>query len=600
MTSGKNRKTSSRVRAVCFLPASRPGNPAKMAVRSLRNRGSGWGVLVVNDSGLDKQKLRNQIKLPSGTRLLDSHSPHQGQWPTFAQGVQSMGACASFGLLHDDDKLLPGYGETISRFGRRQKGFWVATSNIVEMKELTRKVPVLKTSGPVGPFRTSAELAHFYADSFLPFPGTFFHVPSKWILESLDPSYGIATDAALLINLADRVPVHFLPDKIYAYRRHPNQESSGFGHRLEDRLHRFLLQKTRGTPWARSTEKKLIQRRAGRFFQASWERGTFRHHEFSAEFPPQLSLRAIRNRKWLALKTGVRDLLGWWRERTLFRAAPRMVHRPYGSKEPEVHVIIFSRNRACQLDALLRSLRGRFRIPHQVSVLWKADPGLHGRTYARIKEEYLQVNWLEEVNFRKDLLTLLRRKTPLVMFCTDDGVFHDRVLDIPWPENWDQVAAYSFRLGENCRYSHPADEHYRLPSRWRGAGAMLWDWTQARADFRYPFSLDAHIFPTPRIRKMLSGLPFHNPNTLEDVGSRDPSLWERKWMAGPLSSKYVSLPVNRVNETHANRAGMAFQSDPEELARRYLAGHRIDLDKTVMSVPRGPHEEYVLHFAKGL
>lgn len=186
----------------------------------------------------------------------------------------------------------------------------------------------------------------------------------------------------------------------------------------------------------------------------------------------------------------------------------------------------------------------------------------------------------------------------LVMFCTDDGLFHDRVVDIPWPENWDQVAAYSFRLGENCRYSHPADEHYRLPSRWRGAGAMVWDWTQARADFRYSFSLDAHIFPTPRIRKMLTGLPFHNPNTLEDVGSRDPSLWERKWMAGPLSSKYVSLPVNRVNETHANRAGTAFQSDPEELARRYLAGHRIDLDKTVTSVPQGPHKEYVLRFSK--
>jgi len=186
MTSGKNRKTSSRVRAVCFLPASRPGNPAKMAVRSLRNRGSGWGVLVVNDSGLDKQKLRNQIKLPSGTRLLDSHSPHQGQWPTFAQGVQSMGACASFGLLHDDDKLLPGYGETISRFGRRQKGFWVATSNIVEMKELTRKVPVLKTSGPVGPFRTSAELAHFYPslEHFFMFRPNGFWNPSILLMES--------------------------------------------------------------------------------------------------------------------------------------------------------------------------------------------------------------------------------------------------------------------------------------------------------------------------------------------------------------------------------------------------------------------------------
>jgi hypothetical protein len=571
-----------------------------MAVQSLRNLDPGWRVLLVNDSGLGLKKLRTQIKIPSKTLIRESPHPRQGQWATFVQGVKAMGSRACFGLLHDDDKLLPGYGKTISRFGERQQGYWAATSNIVSMEQLPQKVPVLKTSGPVGPFRSSAELAHFYAGSFLPFPGTFFHLPSRWVLESLDPSYGIATDAALLINLADRVPVHFLPDKIYAYRRHPGQESSGFHHRMEDKFHSLLLNKARGSPWAPSTEKQLARRRAGRFFQASWERGTFRHHEFSTKFPFHLAFRAVRNRKWLAFKIGAGDLRAWWQEKTLFRGAPRMVHRPYGSREPEVHVIIFSRNRACQLDALLRSLRSRFRIPHQVSVLWKADPGLHSRSYAQIRKEYPRVSWHEEVNFRKDLLTLLRQKTPLVMLCTDDGLFHAPVVDIPWPESWDQVAAYSFRLGENCRYSHPANEHYRLPPRWRGAGVMVWDWTRARADFRYPFSLDAHIFPASRIRKMLAKLPFHNPNTLEDAGSRDPSLWERKWMAGPLFSKYVSLPVNRVNETHANRAGTAFQSDPNELARRYLAGHRIDLEKTVTSLPQGPHEEYVMQFSKGL
>lgn len=549
-------------------------------------------ITIINDSKDAVPKTAKPARLLGRIRILSSKHPGSGQWAAFQKGVVQMGERTFFGLLHDDDKLLPEYGKTISRFGRRQKGFWVATSNIVEMESFPQKIPVLKTPSPVGPFRSSAELAHFYATSFLPFPGTVFRVPRDWILKKLDSSYEIFSDAALLIELADLVPIHFIQEPIYAYRRHPGQESTGFSHRMEDRFHSLLTKKTSGTRWAQSTETRLAQRRAGRFFQASWGRGTFRHHEFSSEFPPQLVLRAIRNRKWLALKTGVRDLLGWWRERTLFRDAPRMVHRPYGSKEPEVHVIIFSRNRACQLDALLRSLRGRFRIPHQVSILWKADPGLHGRAYARIKQEYQQVKWLEESNFRKDLLGLLRRKTPLVMFCTDDGLFHDRVVDIAWPKSWDQVAAYSLRLGENCSYSHPADEHYRLPHRWRGAGAMVWNWTKAQSDFRYPFSLDAHIFPTTRIRKMLTSLIFHNPNTLEDAGSCDPSFLRRKWMVGPLCSKYVSLPINRVNETHANRTGSDFQEKPEELARGYLAGHRIHLEKTITSLPRGPHEKY--------
>ena len=274
---------------------SRLNSQSRAALRSLQKQPRNTKVLVVNDTGQPVRSLQQKKILPEYAELVSAGSSSLGQWGTFRLGVRHMPKEASFGLLHDDDLLLGGYQKVISRFSKTQRGPWVATSNIVELESLPRKIPVLKNPGSLGPFRSSAELAYHYSKSFLPFPGTFFHLPKKWILKSLDPSFEIFTDAVLLIHLADLVPVHFLPESIYAYRRHAGQESTGFHHRMEDCFLAFLEKKTKGTMWQEPTRLRLAQKIAGRFFQASWERGTFRHHEFKKKFPYFLMFRAVRN-----------------------------------------------------------------------------------------------------------------------------------------------------------------------------------------------------------------------------------------------------------------------------------------------------------------
>ena len=255
---------------------------------------------------------------------------------------------------------------------------------------------------------------------------------------------------------------------------------------------------------------------------------------------------------------------------------------------------MFSRNRACQLDGLMRSLRQRLRDSWPVSVLWLGGNRNHARGYQILREQWPETCWKEQVEFKRDLQELLGNSSEeTIMFCTDDGLFFASPPNLPEP-NWQRVAAVSLRLGRNCRYSHPANEHYRTPP-FRGDGNLLaWRWKQAQGDFRVVYSLDAHIYPRSRMLKLLSRFDFTNPNQLEDRLNRYFSKDAPEWMLCPEQSCYVSLPINRVNTEFANRSGLQYPVSEEALLARFLSGHRLDPQNIVHPTPSGPHQEYPL------
>ena len=76
----------------------------------------------------------------------------------------------------------------------------------------------------------------------------------------------------------------------------------------------------------------------------------------------------------------------------------------------KVVAIIFSKNRALQLDLCLRTLQLHCADIHKISdvnVLYKADDH-HKESYEILKREYPDVNFVEEVSFKQDLLEIGR------------------------------------------------------------------------------------------------------------------------------------------------------------------------------------------------
>lgn len=191
-----------------------------------------------------------------------------------------------------------------------------------------------------------------------------------------------------------------------------------------------------------------------------------------------------------------------------------------------------------------------------------------------------------EKNIRVELATANR----LVCFMCDDGVLIRPVLH-SLIENAladEQVLCYSLRYGKNTTHCYPNG----CEQAWPG---YLWDWREEAFDFGYPGSVDAHVFRRQDLEVMLSPLQsFPEPTSLECVLDSQCRMHfgaHRFLIASPSRSRYVGIPVNRVSDQSGVRAGDEYPQSVAELARRYDAGERIDLDAIDVESIDGPHCE---------
>lgn len=264
-------------------------------------------------------------------------------------------------------------------------------------------------------------------------------------------------------------------------------------------------------------------------------------------------------------------------------------------------VIIFSKNRACQLNLLLDSLKNNAPVLFdKIHVLYKAEAD-YDLGYEKLKERYTGINFHKETNFRHDLFKLIDDEIEATTFMVDDAVVFKQILarkiDIikPVVENF---VIFSLRLGENCVYSHPANLHYTLGEHEIDGEYITFDYTKQQiGDFRYPLSTDGHIFNTKLIKDLLIEINFYNPNTLE-------ALLQRFVVTNSIpsvvkcfrESKLVSIPVNLVNDSFNNRHGLEFGISEKELNDKYLNGEIIDLKSMDFNGVNGPHKEIIYKF----
>ncbi len=269
----------------------------------------------------------------------------------------------------------------------------------------------------------------------------------------------------------------------------------------------------------------------------------------------------------------------------------------------KTNLIIFSKNRACQLELLLTSIE-RFapNLFDGITVLYKAlDEYLVA--YHKLIEMKPNIKFVRETNFRSDVLTLIDDSYDFTSFLVDDAVFYGEVTNTKEEicnEITDDVVCFSLRLGKNCCYSHPANLHYTLGPHQDFGNMMKFNFREQQAgDFSYPLSVDGHIFKTTFLKTLCLGVNYSNPNSLESA--LQSFYWTKLLPENIVSfneSKLVSIPVNLVNTTFNNRHGLEFFISEEELNERFMTGYLIDLDQLNFSNINGPHKEIKYEFKK--
>ena len=215
----------------------------------------------------------------------------------------------------------------------------------------------------------------------------------------------------------------------------------------------------------------------------------------------------------------------------------------------------------------------------KIKILYKFSD-FYDESYSKIKK-YDNVEFIEELNFKKDLIPLISKDDEFTMFLVDDIVFknpfslYDQEFKIF--KNSNDILTLSLRLHPNLIYCYPASLKLNPPCFSMKDGTIDWTKEISGGDYGYPMSLDGHIFKTKDILPTLQLIHYTNPNSLEatlaGIANNPSSLFRLKpKLLMYKKSKLFNNPLNKVQTNNPNKHG---DITPEYLNEQFLCGKRI-------------------------
>lgn len=264
----------------------------------------------------------------------------------------------------------------------------------------------------------------------------------------------------------------------------------------------------------------------------------------------------------------------------------------------KINLIIFSRNRSCQLDLLLRSIDRFATNTFFPTIIYRYNPEFQ-RGLDKVKTKFHYFRWVEETDFRRQTLQLMNETTALTSCCiTDDSVFYeDFKTDDTTIANF-LIEAHSFSLvirnGLNTRmkrHFHPVEhaEPIDVQQIHKVAGTQFLtynfrqnDWAEDRGRF---FSLDGSIHITSQLKDVLEKIKWNNPRELDAINDQRGLI--RGMMSIPSKSVVVNIPINLAfapNQNEADNHSKFIHHSLEELEEKYTNGEVIVMDQSNYNV----------------
>jgi hypothetical protein len=293
-----------------------------------------------------------------------------------------------------------------------------------------------------------------------------------------------------------------------------------------------------------------------------------------------------------------------------------------------VQAVIFSKDRALQLHATLASFRLQCSeaadIP--IAVVFRSSESEFQKGYNTLGRELageLQVTWVEESDFKKNLLSALtapsrgehrwwerfwpRQLEPRydhILFMVDDNIFvrnFSSFAAVHVLETNSNALGFSLRLGRNTGYCYSNRCPQEFPEFCEhGEGILGFEWVKQQGDFGYPLEVSSSLYRTPDLLPLLRKLPYNNPNRLEQGLSVSRMLLARRRPDLLCFDQSVAFcaPVNKVQSVVDNRAGKNEAYSSERLNDLFLQGYRIDVEALSGFVPDAAHQEIELPLVK--
>jgi hypothetical protein len=193
-----------------------------------------------------------------------------------------------------------------------------------------------------------------------------------------------------------------------------------------------------------------------------------------------------------------------------------------------------------------------------------------------------------------------------VLFLVDDNIFTQSFVlreAVELLQQQKNLLGFSLRLGENTTHCYVSNRPQRLPV-FHSMSRMVskFDWTVSDQDFGYPLEVSSSMYRLKDILPFIAGLPFQNPNELEDrIAFRAKNFrFTHPFLGCYRQSVTFCNPVNKVQKIISNRSGENTDYGVDALALRFERGERIRVQAYSGFVPSACHQEVELVFERNV
>lgn len=273
------------------------------------------------------------------------------------------------------------------------------------------------------------------------------------------------------------------------------------------------------------------------------------------------------------------------------------------NKMKAISVLIFSKDRAMQLHALLQSIETLCKdVYDNITILYTYSNFEFQQGYDLLINRYSKYNFVKETNFEKNVREFItNNRTRYISFLVDDALFFkslDKDKIISFLSRPDTIS-FIPGVGTNTQFSNTASTIFALPEMEINDGLYIWNWktTKDQAEFSCPLMVVGNIFNTTVFNKLFSKIKirFNNPNFFEELLQFILQNQYKKniprYCACFKNSCIVHSANNRVQTTHPNHSGQVYDFTPKNLNSKYLNGMIIDIKDYQFNNIIGMHHE---------
>ncbi len=268
--------------------------------------------------------------------------------------------------------------------------------------------------------------------------------------------------------------------------------------------------------------------------------------------------------------------------------------------------IIFSKDRAIQLFALLETMFLNVTSPPSIKVIYCASTKDQKNAYLEVEslclKKQFDINFIQEVSsFKGTLLSVLRSvSTRTTFFLVDDILFVKPVsfdcLSSIDPLNY----VLSLRLGKNLKKSYTTGRRETPPkfiSSTMNSNLNEFEWFEKGNEWSDPWSVDGNFFSTKELILISELSNFSGPNTYEiALKTFNDFMSDRKGLCFE-TSRILNLPINKVQAEVDNKSG---EISTQFLLEKWRLGLKIDIAPFFDFTPSAPHEEHPISFVRRL